>query len=209
MTGEAENPNPFAPSQVASEPDQARPTTLPEVDGEVCRDNAYALVPGGKNLPERCVHCNQPGSHEIPLALWWAREGEQSSLLRTRYSLCEMHKSRRAYRDGLVALVIVLGFVLPPILFGFLSSSLHPFPLLPAAMLLWCGVGIFVLWRVNTWCGAEIGAAQVEEGWIIVSGCSEPFLASLPDREVAAGMPHNNQEQSVRRSATSKQTTDR
>ena len=173
MVHYADNPNPFAPSQVESNPDANR-----DVDpGDAWRDGLRVVTPIGGELPPRCVYCNDVGTTRRRAdSIWIGLRGIY--YLRLHYWICRRHAPWPTIRNAIVLLILVtiggplmattLGAAMPDWVLDALDYLVFPALASLAILARLPGSSIALrLWK---------GRSQA------LLGCDNRFLESLPDR---------------------------
>ena len=164
--------NPFAPPQVESQPDVVN---APQVDDDAgpWQHGHRVYVPNGVELPHRCVHCNQPAAHRIGHGEHWITLGQGIQFNKTAYWLCGTHNLRRWFR--LPMLVAVAGVII-------VSATLIA-EVSAIALIGWLFVSLLLIWNLDRWCGPAIAVRSRSRSYLVVTGCQQPFLDSLPTSE--------------------------
>jgi hypothetical protein len=159
------NPNPFAPSQVVSEPD-----AVPEDDDPLiwCEGRQVITSLDGK-FPERCVYCNGEGIHKrrvkkYPITLYGLKK------MKLAYWVCGRHA--RLGRLRALAIVLAVGGLVISQKIGLFDGAL---------------LYVIGLLALSFYIGALVSAPSLQAHYLrgnvqSITGCGKRFLESLPTK---------------------------
>ena len=173
--------NPYAPPRASLD--------APRDPGECWRDGKLVVMHSQGSLPDRCIRCNEPAALPAKMrTLYWHHPAWYLVMLfnvviyavvtrfvrtkvRVAPGLCEKHTQERTPWIAAVVGMVVGAFVV-----AVAAASAHSSPLAIVAGLLFLGAIVgAVITRL-------LRVTKVTAKLVWLSGCKEPFLASLPAR---------------------------
>jgi len=178
--------NPYAPSSASL---AASGTASPGSEGSIWRHQKILVMAPGSELPHRCVKCNDVAAEPTKVRkIYWHAPGWYllilvniilyaivAAFVRKRAlvapGLCQTHRKNRLLRLTAAWLFFALGFGVT--LLGF--TGMNNAGLGAAGILLMLLSLIFVIIA-----GRILSAKKIDSNLVLLRGCKEPFLASLP-----------------------------
>ena len=177
--------NPYAPSRASLGSGTAQVD-----DSRVWRlDKKILIMAPDSELPDRCVKCNEPADEPTkPRKVYWHHPGYYAVLLinvilyaivaliarktaTVNPGLCARHKQRRARGIMLAWGSIVLGVMA---MFALAGTEYAVFAALLPLVILICIIAGMIMSRI-------VYAKRIDDKYVQLKGCGEPFLAELPD----------------------------
>ncbi|MEW5848051.1 MAG: hypothetical protein AB2A00_04525 [Myxococcota bacterium] len=154
---------------------------------DVWRRGADLVFKDGAHLPQRCIHCNQRGVHEVRRKVWvnpsWVRMtilagplfyalamalARRTAVAHVWYCRQHIHKRRNWTLSGVVMLAATAGVVFAPPLFG--GHDIY------------VGLGMFLGALLSgAMVSMEFGADAIQGGFVRVSGVDGAFVDTLPE----------------------------
>jgi hypothetical protein len=180
--------NPYAPSQASLAPGTSS-AAAPERPVGVWRDGSVMVMLPGAEIPHRCVKCNEPADEPTKtrtvswynpwllllilagIIVWaivvmFARKHAVVSP-----GLCAEHKRRRRNVIAAAWIGVLAGILL--MYAGISTSSSAQGAIGFVATLISIVLGIAM--------GRVVHAARIDDQYVRLKGCGEPFLETLPD----------------------------
>ena len=175
--------NPYAPSRASLAGGNARP------GDRVWREEKVLVLARDGDLPDRCVKCNDPADEPTKTRkVYWHHPGYYAVLLinvilyvivaliarktaDVNPGLCARHKQKRKLGIWLGWGGFIVGFIAMSAAFGNNQPGLGLLFLIATFALIITGM---VMSRI-------VYAKRIDDRYVRLKGCGEPFLADLPE----------------------------